>query len=383
MNCRLDQRTHLSLIGLGLALLALTALPNPALGQQETPTTPAAQPTDGAVAATTSAPPVPDHGAFNWQDVPNNQPVSVDRASFDQGGFQIYSKAGATVVVPFVDENLNAMKFGRSETGQTYFVNDGASPILYLSGGAYLESAMEQGARWYPITRDFDNASPVYIDLAPNWNAYLAMGWYPGMVVYGGLWATSLNAPFVLMPGYYTRIYGRIYPTFFAYRTYTVQHPSVVQTEAIYTNYGTRALGAWNLPSRQSLSGNHTPHLSSPGVQGVGSGSVSRPLSAGAGVGRMGGGVSGNRSVGTVHNSTPMGTLQQSSRLPFGGARNGGFGGGMQQPPRRPVGPPYNGGFAGTMRQPSAPRPPVGAGGSGRSMGTMRGQSLTGRKPRR
>jgi hypothetical protein len=53
------------------------------------------------------------------------------------------------------------------------------------------------------------------------------------------------------MPGYYTRIYGWAYQSFFAYRTYTVQHPSVVQTEAVYTNYGTPPLGAWNLRSRQ------------------------------------------------------------------------------------------------------------------------------------
>jgi hypothetical protein len=251
MNCSLNQRLHISLVHIGLALGVLTTLPNAALGQQEAPTAPPTHQLNGAVDAGTNAALVPHHGVFNWQDVPKNQPVGVERVSFDQGGFQIYSRAGATIVVPFVGENLNVMKFGRSDTGQTYFENDGASPILYLSGSAYLESAMEQGARWYPITRNFENASPVYIDLAPNWNAYLAMGWYPGMVVYGGLWATSLNAPFVLMPGYYTRIYGWAYQSFFAYRTYTVQHPSVVQTEAVYTNYGTPPLGAWNLRSRQ------------------------------------------------------------------------------------------------------------------------------------
>jgi hypothetical protein len=83
----------------------------------------------------TMAPPVQDAGGdiaidrsadngsadsvFNWKEVPANQQVPVRRAVFDQGGYQLYDKAGETIVVPFTDNNLYAMKFAVSHDGTT------------------------------------------------------------------------------------------------------------------------------------------------------------------------------------------------------------------------------------------------------------------------
>src|SRR5439155_25986868 len=90
-------------------------------------------------------------GVFDWRQVPQGQQVPITRAVFDQGGYQIYAASGEAIAVPFENQNLYAMKFGRSNSGTTYFVNQGDAPILYLRNGDSLENASAQGARWYPI----------------------------------------------------------------------------------------------------------------------------------------------------------------------------------------------------------------------------------------
>src|SRR5437762_3544859 len=99
--------------------------------------------------------PAGSQGVYNWQEVPQGQQVPVSRAVFDQAGYQVYAASGETIVVPFVNQNLYAMKFGRSNTGQTYFVNEGDAPVLYLRDGDSLENAAAQGARWYPISPSY------------------------------------------------------------------------------------------------------------------------------------------------------------------------------------------------------------------------------------
>src|SRR5438034_1084223 len=71
----------------------------------------------------------PSMGVYQWQDVPQGQQVPVNRATFDQGGYKVYAASGETIVVPFANQNLYAMKFGRSYTGQAYFVNEGDAPV--------------------------------------------------------------------------------------------------------------------------------------------------------------------------------------------------------------------------------------------------------------
>ena len=123
---------------------------------------------------------------FNWADVPQNQRVPLRRAIFDRGGYQLYDTVGETIVVPFANQNLYVMKFGLSDDGTTYFVNAGDAPVLYVPRGAYLENASVPGARWYPFPQNYDYVHPVFLGIAPSWNDYCDMGWYPHTYFYGG-----------------------------------------------------------------------------------------------------------------------------------------------------------------------------------------------------
>ena len=129
---------------------------------------------------------VDQDSVFNWSQVPSNQQVDIQRATFDKGGYVLYDTSGDTIVIPFVNNNLYVMKFARSDNGDMYFVNDGTSPILYVPVGGYLENATVPGAHWCPITDDFQPDQPVYMGIAPSWNDYVSMGWYPDFVCNGG-----------------------------------------------------------------------------------------------------------------------------------------------------------------------------------------------------
>ncbi|MGO8672600.1 MAG: hypothetical protein ACLQVD_14695 [Capsulimonadaceae bacterium] len=193
----------------------------------------------GAVAARADdgvvmAPPVAsaDQGngstsVFNWSDVPQNQRVPVDHATFDAGGYQIYDTAGETIIVPFQGDNLYVMKFAASDDGTMYFVNEGDAPILFVPQGGYLENATVPGARWYPFSPSFHPDQPVYVGIAPSWNDYVVMGWYPGMYCWGGYWGYHPffgGAVFVAMPGFYFLIGGRHYYGWHHYHEYYADH---------------------------------------------------------------------------------------------------------------------------------------------------------------
>jgi hypothetical protein len=137
------------------------------------------------------APPVSLGGgdaAYNWTEIPAHERVPILRASFDEGGYQLYDAAGETIVIPFLDHNLYAMKFGISTNGSMYFVNDFNAPVLYLPRDGYLDNATSPGARWYPFTPDWHTDYPVFIGIAPSWDAFVTMGWYPHMAFWGGYW---------------------------------------------------------------------------------------------------------------------------------------------------------------------------------------------------
>ena len=174
-------------------------------------------------------------GVYQWQDVPQGQQVQVTRATFDQGGYQIFAATGETIVVPFVNQNLYALKFGKTP-GQTYFINDGQAPVLYLAPGSYLENAAAQNARWYPIPNDYAYSQPMYVSVAPSWADYAAMGWYPGMNYYGGMWGYHPYGA-VWMPGMYVSIYGSRYASYTSYHSYYIGHPGYVRTTTVYRNY--------------------------------------------------------------------------------------------------------------------------------------------------
>ncbi len=139
--------------------------------------------------------------------------------------------------MPFENQNLYVLRFGRSYGPNMYFVNEGDAPTLYLRNGDFLENAAAQNARWYPISPDYNYTRPIYVSLAPSWNDYTAMGWYPGMVTYGGMWGYQPGVHFVWMPGFSIHIGGARYTDYVSYHNYYTRTPGYVRTRVVYNNY--------------------------------------------------------------------------------------------------------------------------------------------------
>lgn len=178
------------------------------------------------------------NGAYHWRDVPANDNVPVVRATFDQGGYQIYAQSGEIIAVPFENQNLQVLKFGRSQNGTMSFVNENnASPLLYIPNGGYLENASAAGAKWNPLPNDFAYTRPVYVSLAPSWNAWTNMGWYPGMAMYGGMWGYNPGIAFAWMPNFYVNIGGSRYNGWGGYNSYYNSNPGYVRNSVVYRNY--------------------------------------------------------------------------------------------------------------------------------------------------
>lgn len=123
---------------------------------------------------------------FNWRDVPANQQVPIERATFDQSGYQLYDTAGEVIIVPFENDNLDILQFAQTDSDQMYFVNTGDYPVLYVPAGGYLENASVPGALWYPFPESQGSDQPACLAPAPDWDAFCNMGWFPGMCAYGG-----------------------------------------------------------------------------------------------------------------------------------------------------------------------------------------------------
>jgi hypothetical protein len=305
-------------------------------------------------------------GVYQWQDVPVNQQVPIIRATFDQGGYQIFAQSGETIVVPFANNNMYVMKFGRSN-GDNYFVNENGVPVLYLRPGQGLENAAAQGALWYPIPQNYAYSAPMYVALAPTWNDYTNMGWYPGMTYYGGMWGYSPYSHFAWMPGFYISVGGHRYTDYGGYHSYYTSTPGYVRTSVVYHNYNTT----------RSVSG-----------RSFGSSTGSFGRSAGStgsfGSGRATGST-GSFGSGRMNSSTStFGSRPSSSTGSFGSGRSGGgFGGSSTRPfgggstgsgstfGSRPSGSSFGGGSSGY----TAPSRPSGSsfGGGGRSSGSSFG----------
>ena len=166
---------------------------------------------------------------FNWSEVPQNQQAPIKRAVFDKGGYQLYDNAGETIVVPFSNDNLYVMKFAVSPTNEMYFVNTGAAPVLYVPQNGYLENATVPGARWYPFTKKFHPSTPVFIGIAPSWDAYIGMGWYRGMNCWGGYWSSrpfSHGGLFIASNGWFVEIGGQPYYGWAHYHDYYLRRPA-------------------------------------------------------------------------------------------------------------------------------------------------------------
>ncbi|HLJ55123.1 MAG TPA: hypothetical protein VKT77_08780 [Chthonomonadaceae bacterium] len=294
--------------------------------------------------------PVSNGSVYQWQDVPVNQQVPITRAVFDQGGYQLFAQTGETIVVPFVNQNLYAMKFGQT-SGQPYFVNAGGAPILYLPPGGFLENAAAQGARWYPFSQGYNYTQPVYVGIAPSWSDYVGMGWYPGMHYYGGMWGVTPYNP-VWMPGYYVSIGGAHYTSYNSYHSYYTTHTNYVPMRSVYTNYGVRSTGSFGTGRSTSAFGRPSGGTGAFGNGRAASGSTgsfgrggasggfgSAPTGGGFGRGASGGGFASPRSQssfgsgGSGFSNTPRASggsfgTGRASGGSFSSGRSGGFGGG-------------------------------------------------------
>ncbi|HZO91771.1 MAG TPA: hypothetical protein VFB38_25870 [Chthonomonadaceae bacterium] len=269
--------------------------------------------------------PPPNAGVYSWLDVPQGQQVPVQRVVFDQGGYQIYAATGETIVVPFANQNLYVMKFGRTYGSTMYFVNEGDAPVLYLRPGDFLENAAAQGARWYPIPDNYPYTRPMYVSLAPTWGDYVAMGWYPGMVTYGGMWSyRPFAASFVWMPGFSINIGGTRYPNYVSYRTYYTSHPGYIRNRVVYNNYTTTRTGSFGAGRMSRQTGSFHPN------RGFGTGGTfgATGLTGSFGMGRRNATFGGGSTFGTRR---------------FGGSASGSFGGSF-----RSTSPPSSSSFGGT-----------------------------------
>jgi hypothetical protein len=277
-----------------------------------------------AMAPPVSAPPpvAQSNGeVYQWQDVPKGQEIAITRAVFDQGGYQLYASTGETIVVPFANQNMYVMKFGKSQNGGMYFVNDGSTPTLYVPNGAGLENAAAQGAKWYPFPQNYNYTRPVYMGLAPTWSDYMAMSWYPGMLYYGGYFGYRPWVPGLMyspMVGLNINIGGRPYYGWNSYTTY----------------YRSNPIGRVGWSSRPSYNYNSVGRRT--GSSSFGSASGSRG-SFGSAAGRSsfgGGGRTSGGSFGSSSTRTPFGGSARTSGGSFGSSSTRApFGGGSSSAP--------------------------------------------------
>ena len=270
-----------------------------------------------AMAPPVSAPPpaAPSNGeVYQWQDVPKGQEIPITRAVFDQGGYQLYASTGETIVVPFANQNMYVMKFGKSENGGMYFVSDGSTPTLYVPNGAGLENAAAQGAKWYPFPQNYAYTRPVYMGLAPTWSDYVAMSWYPGMLYYGGYYGYRPWMPglmFSPMVGLNINIGGRPYYGWNSYSTY----------------YRSNPIGRVGWNSRPSYNYNSVGRRT--GSSSFGSASGSRGSFGGASTRTSGGSFGSSSSTrtpfggGSARTSGGSFGSSSSTRAPFGGSAAG------------------------------------------------------------
>ena len=309
-----------------------------------------------AMAPPVSAPPpaaASNGEVYQWQDVPKGQEVVINRAVFDQGGYQLYAATGETIVVPFANQNMYVMKFGKSQSGGMYFVNDGSTPTLYLPNGAGLENAAAQGAKWYPFPQNYAYSRPVYMGLAPSWSDYVAMSWYPGMSYYGGYFGYRPWMPGLMyspMVGLNINIGGRPYYGWNSYSSYYRSNPIG------RVGWGSRPAYNYNTVGRRT------------GSSSFGSASGSRG-SFGSAAGRSSFGGGGGRTSGSA----------SSTRSSFGGGSAGTSGGSFGSSSTRT---PSGGGSARTSGGSfgsSSTRAPFGGGTAGATTGSGFGASRTGR----
>jgi len=210
-----------------LALLVIgarTAYPStPVLGHARSPVVPTDA--DGALWLTSSE--------YPWTLAPVDEHITIIRATFDKGGYQLRTASGNLIVVPFTENNLFSMKFALTDDGNTYFVNSGPAPVLYMPSTGYLENATMHTAVWYPFTKEFRPEVPVYAAMAPNYNAFTSMSWYTGMKCRGSFWTDTPFGPSGLViqsVGLNYVVNRQVIEGWTKFRAWTLSHPSTNRT---------------------------------------------------------------------------------------------------------------------------------------------------------
>jgi hypothetical protein len=176
----------LSMLALCCALSAPVSLA--AQTPDPTPVKPAGQAQDAASSADAAFNSAAVPGPTPVSEVPKGKQIPVAGVKFDQGGYMVREEAGQTVDVPFANNNLDVMRFGRSTTGQAYLVNEDAGPVLYVPNHYFVTSNVAESVRWQPLPDSYLEASPIYVSIAPSWDAFIDLDFYPNMVWYGGVW---------------------------------------------------------------------------------------------------------------------------------------------------------------------------------------------------
>lgn len=269
---------------------------------------------------------------FAWTDVPQNTHIQIVRATFDEGGYQLYDTIGEVILVPFRHNNLYVMKFGVSHDGTMFFVNHkGINPALFVPPGGYLENATVSGAVWYPFPSSFQPAHPVYLGIAPSWSDYVGMGWYDGMVVTGGYYGSTpftSGGVFVAMAGLSIAIGGVSYGDWNGYNSYWHGHGGYNHVGYVnrgyYSSKGgfsktvqrTGFAGTGYAPTTYTNSGRPPYTPPSTGSRGSAPTSVVRPIKS------SGGAVSGGQRtfVGGQLSATGSRTSGSSGGRPSGGS---------------------------------------------------------------
>lgn len=213
---------------------AFAALATPALA--DPPASPSLAPSAGVEALLPSM-----DGSYYWFEATVNHPVLVDHVVLDSDGYTIFDKAGETIQVPLLTNNLFLVQFAPATGSQMVFENVGANPVLSLPKGAYVAMppydarladnpmAVEQsGARWYPFGSGFAPASPLFMAPAPTWGAYINSHWFPNMLIQGGFYTDRPIARGVTAsptPSVVFRVNGNIYRSWAGFESYCMLNP--------------------------------------------------------------------------------------------------------------------------------------------------------------
>ena len=173
--------------------------------------------------------------------MPQNQQVTLTRAVFDQGGYQLYDTVGETIVVPFTNQNLYVMKFGQSTNGHMYFVNDGSDAGAVRPQERLPGERRGAGGALVSVRQGLPpGSSGLSGHRAELVRASSAWGGTPTCTVTGGYYSnTAFMAGGVFLPtvGLFFEIGGHPYYGWHGYHDYFLAHPAFYPVAYFHRDY--------------------------------------------------------------------------------------------------------------------------------------------------